>query len=149
MGCWREQALIDAPLEKVWELIGDPHRYPEWADEFIEVTGLPQEIQQGQQYEQVTRGPLRNKARTTFEIEQLDDLREIRLRCTASGWYSHWKLTEAGGGTFVDAEVGMEPINAGYKAVDSVVGKRWYRRVAQSSMDGLKRALGRQRSAAA
>jgi uncharacterized protein YndB with AHSA1/START domain len=25
-----EQALIDAPVASVWELVGDPRRYPEW-----------------------------------------------------------------------------------------------------------------------
>ncbi|MEA2473498.1 MAG: hypothetical protein QOE06_1413, partial [Thermoleophilaceae bacterium] len=56
MGCWHEQALIDAPVEAVWNLVGDPRRYPEWVGrEVVEVTGLPT-VQQGASYEQVTRG---------------------------------------------------------------------------------------------
>ncbi|HEX8741590.1 MAG TPA: SRPBCC family protein [Thermoleophilaceae bacterium] len=140
MGSWHEQAQIDAPVEEVWELVGDPRRYPEWvSDEVVEVTGLPTVVK-GAEYEQVTRSPF-GKSKTTFAIDELEDLHEIRLRCTASGWYSHWKLTEAGGGTFADVVIGMEPHNAGYRAIDAVTGKRWYRRVANASLDGLKRAL--------
>jgi hypothetical protein len=65
------------------------------------------------------------------------------MRCTQSGWYSRWKLTEAAGGTFADLEIGMEPASVGYRAVDVAVGKRWYRRVAKRSLDGIKRALSR------
>jgi uncharacterized protein YndB with AHSA1/START domain len=143
VGSWHEQALIEAPVEEVWRLVGDPRRYPDWVgDEVIEVTGLPTVVE-GAEYEQVTRGPL-GKGRTTFEIETLDDLHEISLRCTSSGWYSRWKLTEAGGNTFADVEIGMEPISAPYRAIDAVTGKRWYRRVAKASLDGIKRALSRQ-----
>ena len=144
MGCWHEQALIEAPVEDVWQLVGDPRRYPEWVSgEVIEVTGLP-EVAKGAEYEQVTRNPF-GTSKTTFEIEELDDLHEIRLRCTASGWYSHWKLTEAGGDTFADIEIGMEPSKVGYKALDRATGKRWYRRVAKASLDGLKRAAASNR----
>jgi hypothetical protein len=34
----------------------------------------------------------------------------------------------------------MDPRHAGYRALDAFAGKRWYRRVAQASLDGLKRA---------
>jgi uncharacterized protein YndB with AHSA1/START domain len=141
VGCWHEQALIDAPVEAVWNLVGDPRRYPEWVGrEVVEVTGLPT-VQQGASYEQVTRGPFGSKERTTFVIEELDDLHEIRLQCSKSGWYSRWTLTEAEGCTFADVEVGMEPSKAAHKAVDTLAGKRWYRRVARSSFDGVKQAL--------
>ena len=142
VGPRHEQAVIDAPVEEVWELVGDPRRYPDWVgDEVVEVTGLPT-VEKGAEFEQVTRSPF-GKTRTTFEIDELEDLHHIRMRCTSSGWYSRWRLTEAGGGTFVDLEIGMEPTNPGYRAMDAVVGKRWYRRVAKASFDGLKRVLGR------
>lgn len=144
MGCWHEQALIEAPVKEVWELVGDPRRYPEWVgDEVFDVTGLPT-VEKGAEFEQTTRNPF-GKATTRFEIEELDDLHEIRMRCLSSGWYSHWKLTEAGGNTFADVEIGMDPANAGYRALDRTTGKRWYRRVAQASLDGVKRAVASSR----
>lgn len=146
MGSWHEQALIEAPVEDVWALVGDPRRYPEWVGaEVVEVTGLPT-LAEGAEYEQVTRTPF-GRSTTTFEIETLDDLREISLRCTSSGWFSRWKLTEAGGNTFADVEIGMEPISTPYRAMDAITGKRWYRRMAKASLDGVKRAVTRGQSA--
>lgn len=144
MGSWHEQALIEAPVQDVWDLVGDPRRYPEWVgEEVVEVTGLPR-VEKGAKFQQVTRNPF-GKSRTTFTIETLDDLHEISMRCDSSGWYSRWKLTEAGGGTFMDVEIGMDPLSPSYRAIDAVAGKRWYRRVAKASIDGVKRALaGRQ-----
>jgi uncharacterized protein YndB with AHSA1/START domain len=142
VGSYREQALIEAPVEEVWNLVGDPRRYPEWAgEEFVEVTGLP-EVQKGAEYEQVTRSPS-GQARTTFTIETLDDLHEIRLRCNESGFYARWELTEADGGTFADVEIGMDPTSEEFRSVDATNGKRWYRRVVKTSIDGVKRALAR------
>lgn len=135
--------MIDAPLRDVWELVGDPRRYPEWASrEVIEVTGLPT-VDLGARYEHVGRGPLGEKQRSVYEIAELEDLRHIRMRCTRSGWYSDWQLTEAEGSTFADIEIGMEPTHAGYRAVDAMAGKRWYRRTANTLVDGLKSAVGR------
>ena len=140
--------MIDAPLRDVWELVGDPRRYPEWiGEEVLEVTGLPT-VEKGAKLEYTARGPLREKESATFEIAELEDLRRIRLECTESGWYSDWKLTEADGGTFADIEIGMQPLNAGYRAIDAISGKRLYRRVANASVDGIKRTVAHTREPA-
>jgi hypothetical protein len=34
-----EQALIDAPVSSVWELVGDPRRYPDWLPRVFEIQG--------------------------------------------------------------------------------------------------------------
>ncbi len=141
MGAWHEQTMIDAPLADVWELVGDPRRYPEWVgEEVVEVTGLPV-VEKGATFEHLGRGPFGAQQRTTFEIAELEELHHIRMRCTRSGWYSSWRLTEAGGGTFADLEIGMDPTALGYRAVDAMAGKRWYRRMAHRSLDGIKRVL--------
>ena len=75
-------------------------------------------------------------------IGQVDDLlHEIRLRCQESGLYSHWLLTEAQRSTFVDVEIGMEPLGLGPRAFDATLGRRWYRGLADDSLDGLRRAV--------
>ena len=84
MTAWREQALIAAPIAAVWELVGDPTRYPEWAGNVVSVTGLA-ELAEAETFEQVTRSPLFGDQTTIFEVEKLDDLHEIRLRCQSSG----------------------------------------------------------------
>ena len=79
MSSWREQALVEAPVEKVWEVVGDPARFPEWAAEVIEVTGLA-EVEEGATYRQRSRVPFGTHT-TSFEIEELEDMRRICLRC--------------------------------------------------------------------
>ena len=107
MSSWRQQALIEAPVEDVWELVGirtatrngrrKSSRSPAW----------PQSTK-GETFQQVTKTPI-GKDETTFEIEELDELHEIKLRCQTSGFYSRWLLTEAQENTFLDVEIGMDP----------------------------------------
>jgi hypothetical protein len=147
MSSWRQQALIDAPVEVVWRLVGDPNRYPEWAGDVLQVTGLPS-ADPGATYTQVTRLPL-GKVSSTFLIDELDEMKGIRLRCTQSGYFATWLLTEARGSTFADVELGMEPSALPYRAMDLVLRKRWYRRMLEQSLDGLREAATDQRPAAA
>jgi hypothetical protein len=142
---WRQQALIEAPIEVVWRLVGDPMRYPEWAGGVVDVTGLPS-IDQGATYTQVSRSPL-GKVTTTFVIDALDEMKSIRLRCTESGYYSSWLLTEARGSTFADMELGMEPTAFQYRAMDMLMRKRWYRRMLEESLDTLREIVARDRAA--
>jgi uncharacterized protein YndB with AHSA1/START domain len=39
MSVCRNQALINASPGRVWELVGDPRRHPEWWARVIEVRG--------------------------------------------------------------------------------------------------------------
>ena len=38
MSSWRQQALIEAPIDVVWGLVGDPKRHPHWAGGVVGVT---------------------------------------------------------------------------------------------------------------
>lgn len=143
MASWRQQALIEASLDEVWAYIGDPAKYPNYAGSVVEVTGVPQEIERGSTFRQAMKGPMGKVSETTFVVDQLEDLREIKMRCTTSGYYSHWLLTEAQDSTFVDLEIGMEAKRLPERAFDSTLGKRWYRRLADDAIDGLKRVLDR------
>ena len=146
MSSLREQALIDAPVEWVWALVGDPNRYPEWASEVVDVTGLA-EVDEGATFSQRSRTPLGQRT-TTFVIDELDDLREIHLRCLSSGYYAHWRLTEARDATFAEVEVGMEPSNLTARAMDTVLGARWYRRIVHQALDSLRALASGARPAA-
>jgi uncharacterized protein YndB with AHSA1/START domain len=35
----QQQALVDAPVSTVWELVGDPSCYPEWLPRVLEIQG--------------------------------------------------------------------------------------------------------------
>ena len=77
-------------------------------------------------------------------------MREIKLRCQTSGWYSRWVLTEAQDQTFTEVEMGVEPI-AGLEGriTGGIYTKGSLRRAADDTLDNLQRALrGEQRSTA-
>ena len=136
---YRQQALIEAPAEAVWREVGDPSRYPKWAGDIVEVTGL-NDVEVGATYNQVTKTPIRTM-RTDFVVEQLDELREIQVKCLLSGYYVHWLLTEAGDNTFTEVEIGMDPKSLGYRAIDKTIGKRWYRNVVEDMLTRLRAVL--------
>jgi hypothetical protein len=138
MSSVRRQALIDAPLESIWELVGDPSRHPEWWPRVIEVKG--QRFEEGDEYVQVTKSPT-GQVETKFVIDRRSDLREIRMHCALSQTYADWVLTSAQGATFVDLELGMAPQKLSDRVFDATVGPMYFRRWAEQSLDGLRTAV--------
>ena len=136
----RRQALIDAPPSRIWDLVGDPSRHSEWWPRVIEVRG--ERFDEGSNYAQVTRDPT-GRIETIMRVERLDDLREIHLRCTQTGTYSRWLLTEAQGHTFVDVEFGMDPTTLRYRIFDPILGRLYFTRWLERSLDALEEAAAR------
>jgi uncharacterized protein YndB with AHSA1/START domain len=124
--------MVDAPVERLWELIGDVNRHPEWWPRVEDVQC--DVLESGCTYRQVTKTPGKT-VETTISIESLDDCRALRVRCLDTGTYAQFLLAEAQDGTFVDAELGVEP-HGPAKLVAGVFVRRWL----QQSLDGLKRA---------
>jgi uncharacterized protein YndB with AHSA1/START domain len=135
MSVCRRQALIDAPPERIWDLVGDPQRHPEWWPRVVEVSG--QRFEQGSTYAQVTRQP-RGEIRTTISVERLDDVHAIHMRCLDTGTFTRWLLTEAQGSTFVDVEFGMDPTGIRDRMLDAAIGKLYFRRWLEQSMIALE-----------
>ncbi len=135
MSVCRSQALINASPERVWDLVGDPRRHPEWWPRVVEVHG--DQIEEGANYAQVTKAPGWVHA-TTMRIELLDDLREIRMRCLDTGMHARWLLTEARGDTFVDVEMGMDPVNTRFRVFDATLGSLYFRRWLDQSLNALE-----------
>jgi uncharacterized protein YndB with AHSA1/START domain len=135
---YRQQALINAPVEVVWELLRDVNHHAEWWPNVVEAEC--DEVEQGCEYRNVVErpGPLPDLT-TTLHIEKLDDCEEVLIRCMDTGTYTHFVLTEARGGTFVDAEFGTEPKKLGLKVFDVISGKRYFRRWGEQSLDALRR----------
>ncbi len=138
MSVSRQQALIDAPPERVWELVGDPRRHPEWWPRVIEVRG--ERFDEGSNYAQVTKDPTGRRETTTMRVERLEDLREIHMHCENTGTYARWLLTEAQGGTFVDVEFGMDPEGLGRRIFDTALGKLYFGRWLDQSLTALEGA---------
>jgi hypothetical protein len=143
MSAARQHALVQAPIEEVWGLISDPARFPEWNDE-LEVTGVPTRIEKGSTFRLTSPTRFGPKATTAFEVEELDEsLREIKIRCQASGFYSHWLLTEAQGNTFADIEFGVEPHGLRQRLWALPLTKAELRQSLDRAIDGVRRVLGR------
>jgi hypothetical protein len=142
MSASRQQALIDVPVETVWELVSNVDRHPEWWPRVVEVES--QGIEQNRTYRQVT-ATLTGTVKTDMTIERLEDCREVAMRCLDTGMYSRWLFTETHDGTFVDAEFGMDPTRFGVRVFDVVTGKRYFRRWLEASLDSLREAAGEQR----
>lgn len=149
MASWRQQALIEAPVTEVWEMLCDPMRAPEWAEDVVEVTGEPVKIEKGSTYLVTGRGPLGLKGTTPYRVEELEDMRELKMQCQVSGFYSHWRLTDAQGGTFAEVEMGVEEIDAKRSIQGRVMGalhtKSFLRRAVEKLLDNLRRVFRAQR----
>jgi hypothetical protein len=123
----------------VWELVGDPNRYPEWASAIIEVTGLPT-AESDAGFQQVVEDPGGTHV-VDFQIEELDrDVRTIHLRCLDPRTYLRCALTEARGNTFVDMETGTD--EGDREAADDEQTRNFFIRLADRMLDGLRKAAG-------
>lgn len=138
----RQQMRVDAPVSTVWDLVGDPRRYAEWLPRVLEVQG--ERFEEGAEFIQVSQQPMLGREEAHFRIDEMDELRELRMHCTLSGMFVHWQLTAAQGGTFLDAEFGMDPLRRRDRLIDATVGQRFFRRWLAEAMDGLQRATSRQ-----
>ncbi|MGH2978507.1 MAG: SRPBCC family protein [Solirubrobacterales bacterium] len=137
MSVARRQAQIDAPVEAIWDLVGNPNRYPEWWPRIIETQC--EGLGEGCTYKHVSKGPV-GVAAETILIERLEDCREVRIRCLDTGTYMCWQLMEVRNGTFVDVEFGMEPARLPHKVFDAVAGRRFYRTWLEQSVAALRAA---------
>jgi uncharacterized protein YndB with AHSA1/START domain len=133
----RELSFIEAPVDSVWGLVGDPRRFPEWWPRVVEVRG--EEFAEGTEYVQVTRGPMGSSETTNFRLDVLDEqMHEVRMHCQLSGYYAHWRLTEGQGGTFTEVEFGVDPQRPGDRVFDAVLGKMYMRRWLNQSLQALR-----------
>lgn len=145
----KQTTLIEAPVESVWKLLTDPARGPDWDPEVLEVTGAPVKIETGSTFDVTGRGPLGLKSSTTFKVEELEDMHEIKMQCQKSGYYIHWLLTPAQGNTFAELELGVEPLpGLQARAAGAIHTRGYLRRTAEKTVEALRRALAKRRAAA-
>jgi uncharacterized protein YndB with AHSA1/START domain len=141
MAICRRQAQIDAPVDVVWELVGDPNRHPEWFPRVVAVSDL-EDVEQDARFRQVTQTPVGTRE-TTLTIEDLQRLRSISMRCLDTGTQVRFLLTEAQGGTFADIEIGLSPTRMSERVFDLAMGKRYCRRWTDDALDALADAAAR------
>jgi uncharacterized protein YndB with AHSA1/START domain len=152
MSSWKQQALIEAPVAEVWDVLCDPARGPDWNEDVTAVTGAPTRIEKGSTFDVTSRGPLGLKGTTTFRVEELEDMHELKMKCQFTGFYAHWLLTQAQNGTFAEVELGVEQLeqkpSLSQRAVAALHTKSFLRREVEKLLDGLRRAVSRDRMSA-
>jgi Polyketide cyclase / dehydrase and lipid transport len=137
MSSCRLQAQVDVPPEKLWELVGNVERHPEWWPRVVDVHC--EGLEQGCSYRQVFQSPV-GVVTTDVSVERLEGCQELTLRCLDTGTYAHWLMAEAQGGTFLDVEFGIDPQTTRTRVFDMVAGRRYFRRWLEESIDALRTA---------
>ena len=140
MSYWRQQDYIDAPVERVWELLADVEHHPDWWPRVLEVK-IADPVE-GATYRQLTQTP-RGEDEMQLLIESRDELRDLRLRCLTTGTFVRFKLTDAQGGTFVDGEMGMEPHGVKARIIDATAGRRYFSDWIEKTLTALEQAAQR------
>ena len=101
------EAFIDAPVERVWELVSDVDRHPEWWPRVVEVEC--EGLEEGCTYRMVTKTPVRAGRDGRWPWTTLDECRNLSIRCINTGTFVRFELTEAQNGTFLDGRDGDGP----------------------------------------
>jgi uncharacterized protein YndB with AHSA1/START domain len=123
---YRAQVQIDAPLDEVWALVGNPATYPQWWPAAVEIRG--ERFDFGDRF-------------TQGIIDRREELKELGWHCPTTGGFQHWLLTDAQGGTFVDMEMGMNPPAFRYGLFDKTMGRWVMKRWSEQAVDGLRKTL--------
>jgi hypothetical protein len=94
-------------------------------------------LEEGCTYREVVKTPF-GKDEMVLRVDDLADCERFTIRCVNTGTFVRMALTEARGGTFLDAEMGMEPWKLMDRAFDRVAGKRYFSRWLEQSVDALR-----------
>jgi hypothetical protein len=124
-GTYRHQALIDAPIEDVWAVIRDPLTHPDWWPDVVAVR-IEEPLEEGGEYIHTSKMlPFLNAVDAVWVAERLEDLKEVRFRCTVSGTWAHFKVTPAQAETFVELETGMDPTRLRWRLLKVTSGSHF------------------------
>lgn len=95
-------------------------------------------MEEGCTYREVTKTPFGYQEMEVL-VERLESRSELQIRCVNTGTFVDFAMTEARGGTFVDARFGMVPQTLGTRVWDAVAGKRYFRRWLEQSLEAMER----------
>ncbi len=145
-GPYRHQALIEAPIEDVWEVVSDPTTHPDWWPEVVAVSATGS-LGSGDEYDQSSKVlPFLDAVTSVWVAERMEHLKEAHFRCTLSGTFAHFSLTPAQDDTFVQVETGMDPASPRWRVAKAVLGPH-YKRWTVAVLDALPAVIRRGRDA--
>jgi uncharacterized protein YndB with AHSA1/START domain len=130
-----QQTFIEAPIERVWELVGDPNKHPEWWPEMLEIECA--DLKEGCRYRGVVKGPF-GAAAHDLVVDHYEECGEVSIFCDGTGVTTRFVLTEAQGGTFVEGCFTIEPNSIGMKVLGAVTGRRFMHAWLESSLENLR-----------
>ena len=137
---FRHQALIDAPLGDVWDIVSDPRTHPEWWPDVTRIDA-PERVGEGDEYLHTAKMvPLVDAVDSVWVVERLNELKEAHFRCTMTGTYTRFQLTPAQDDTFVEMEVGMDPTSLRWRIAEPLFGLQ-YKRWVLAVLDALPEAI--------
>ena len=102
-------------------------------------------LEEGCTYREVVKSPFGQEEEMQLRVEQLEDCRDLAIRCINTGTYVRFLLMEAQDGTFVEGEMGMDPKTVGTRIFDTVAGQRYFRNWLQQTLESLGDVAQRQR----
>jgi Polyketide cyclase / dehydrase and lipid transport len=144
---FRHQALIDAPLGDVWEIVSDPKTHPEWWPEVTRIDA-PERVGEGDEYLHTAKMvPLIDAVDSIWVVERMNELKEAHFRCTMTGTYTRFQLTPAQDETYVEMEVGMDPTSLRWRIAEPLFGLQ-YKRWVLAVLDALPEAIHSRHAAA-
>jgi hypothetical protein len=144
---FRHQALIDAPLGDVWEIVSDPRTHPEWWPDVVRIDA-PERVGEGDEYLHTAKMvPLIDAVDSVWVVERLNELKEAHFRCTMTGTYTRFQLTPAQDETYVEMEVGMDPTSWRWRIAEPLFGLQ-YKRWVIAVLDALPEAIHSRHAAA-
>jgi hypothetical protein len=124
----RHQALIDAPVGDVWEIVSNPRTHSDWWPDVVRIDAQD-DVAEGDEYVHSAKMmPFIDAVDSIWVVDRLDELKEAKFRCTMTGTYARFQLTPAQDDTFVEMEVGMDPTSLRWKLAAPIFGlqfKRW------------------------
>jgi uncharacterized protein YndB with AHSA1/START domain len=144
-GPYRHQALIEAPIERVWEVVSDPRTHPDWWPDVVGVDA-PEELAEGDEYMRSSKTmPFIDAVDAIWVAERLEHLKEAKFRCTVSGAFARFTLTPAQDDTYVELESGMDPTSVKWRLAKPIFGlqyKRWVLDVLDALPGAIRSRLG-------
>ena len=142
---YRNTFRIEAPVERLWELLSDPGRLPEWNVVFDRVEGATGRLDEaGTIYTQVMR-VAGVELKGDWEITEVEPSRTRRFQgtppgCTACTGSEMFEAVEGGTDYTIEMDYTLRGGPVG-KAFDRLFGRSYFERVVERNIQGLRHIL--------